>query len=140
VGRINMGRVLLGGLAAGLVINIGEYVLNDMVVAADMTAFLAKIGIADPGSSAIAWFVVFAFVLGIVMTWLYAAIRPRFGPGPKTALYAGLTVWFLAALYPTSFFLVLGMMPAGALVTGIIWELVEMPLAAIVGAWVYTES
>lgn len=135
-----MGRVLLGGLAAGLVINIGEYVLNDMVVAADMTAFLAKIGIADPGGSAIAWFVAFAFVLGIVMTWLYAAIRPRFGPGPKTALYAGLTVWFLAALYPTSFFLVLGMMPAGALVTGIIWELVEMPLAAIVGAWVYTES
>ncbi|HSE60477.1 MAG TPA: hypothetical protein VLA99_17380 [Nitrospiraceae bacterium] len=29
--------------------------------------------------------------------WLYAAIRPRFGAGPKTALYAGLGVWVLGS-------------------------------------------
>lgn len=139
MGRINMGRVLLGGLAAGLVINLGEFVLNTQVIATEMSAYLAKIGLSDPGGSAIGWFVIFTFALGIVTTWLYAAIRPRFGPGPKTALCAGLTVWFLAALYPTLFFLVLGMMPAGALVTGLIWGLVELPLAAVVGAWLYSE-
>ena len=25
--------------------------------------------------------------------WLYAAIRPRYGPGPKTAALAGLALW-----------------------------------------------
>ncbi len=139
MGRINMGRVLVGGLAAGLVINVGEFVLNTKVVAADMEAYMAKLGLAMPGGSSIAWFVLFGFGLGLVATWLYAAMRPRFGPGPKTALCAGLVVWVLAALYPSLFFLVLGMMPAGSIVIGIVWELVEIPLATLVGGWVYTE-
>jgi pimeloyl-ACP methyl ester carboxylesterase len=139
MGRINMGRVLIGGLAAGFVINCGEFVLNSMVLAADMEAYMSKVGLTMPGGSQIAWFVLFGFALGIVTTWLYAAIRPRFGPGPKTAIVAGLVAWFLAALYPSLFFLVLGMMPAGSVITGIIWELVEMPLAALVGGALYKE-
>ena len=134
-----MGRVLLGGLAAGVVINIGEFLLNTKVVAADMNAMLAKIGLPEPSGSSIGWFVLFGFGLGIVVTWLYAAIRPRFGPGAKTAICAGLTAWLLCAVYPTLFFLVLGMMSTGSLITTIVWELVEMPIAAVVGAWVYKE-
>ena len=134
-----MGRVLLGGLAAGVVINFGEFLLNEKVIAADMNAFLAKMGLQPPGGSAIGWFVLFGFGLGIVVTWLYAAIRPRFGSGPKTAVCAGLVTWLLCAVYPSAFFLVLGMMPAGSLITGMVWELVEIPLAAVVGAWLYRE-
>jgi hypothetical protein len=29
------------------------------------------------------------FLIGIFAIWLYAAIRPRHGPGPKTAVCAG---------------------------------------------------
>ena len=36
MGNINVGRVILGGLLAGLVINIGESVLNLFVVAQGM--------------------------------------------------------------------------------------------------------
>ena len=36
MGRINVGRVVLGGLLAGLVINISETVLNLLVVAQAM--------------------------------------------------------------------------------------------------------
>ena len=36
----------------------------------------------------------FAFLCGIAAVWLYAAIRPRFGAGLKTALIAGIAVWF----------------------------------------------
>ena len=32
MGKINMGRVILGGLLAGLIINIGEFVLNIAVL------------------------------------------------------------------------------------------------------------
>ena len=31
--RINMGRVLIGGLLAGLIINIGEFILNGILLA-----------------------------------------------------------------------------------------------------------
>jgi hypothetical protein len=29
--------------------------------------------------------------------WLYAAIRPRYGPGPKTAAVAGFALWFIGS-------------------------------------------
>ena len=39
-----------------------------------------------------------SFLIGLFAGWLYAAIRPRYGAGPKTALCAGLFVWFLGYL------------------------------------------
>ena len=42
MGKINFGRVLLGGLVAGLVINIGEYLLNGVVLAKQMEGTFAK--------------------------------------------------------------------------------------------------
>ena len=38
MGRINTGRVVVGGLLAGLLINISEFVLNTVVIAKDMEA------------------------------------------------------------------------------------------------------
>ena len=37
--------------------------------------------------------------LGIAAVWLYAAIRPRYGAGPRTAVIAGLAVWVMADLW-----------------------------------------
>ena len=39
------------------------------------------------------------FVLGVVITFLYAAIRTQFGHGVKTAIYAGLIAWFFVNVY-----------------------------------------
>ena len=39
--NINIGRVMLGGLLAGLILNIGEFMLNDFVLGAQMKSFLA---------------------------------------------------------------------------------------------------
>src|ERR1022692_4260888 len=41
-------------------------------------------------------FNVWGFAAGIIAVWLYAAMRPRFGPGPRTAIRAGAAVWLLA--------------------------------------------
>ncbi len=32
MGKINMARVILGGLLAGLIINVGEFVLNEPIL------------------------------------------------------------------------------------------------------------
>src|SRR6266481_1563038 len=137
MGKINFGRVLLGGLAAGLVLNIGEYLLNDKVLATQMAEMFRRCGFPKPGANFIVIAVVITFVLGIVIVLGYAAIRPRFGPGPKTALYAGLFAWFGVVVYGQMIGLGLGMEPTSVFTLVLCWELVEYLLAAIVGAWLY---
>ena len=137
---INVGRVIVGGLLAGLVVNVSEFVLNTFVVAKDMEAAMKAMNLPAMDPSQIPYFVVFSFALGIVTVWLYAAIRSRFGPGVPTAAYAALTVWFLAYLYPTLFFLVLHIFPVKALIISAGWGLVEILVAGIAGAWAYTEA
>ncbi len=51
---INMKRVALGGLAAGLVINVSETILNVPVLGGEMEAALAKLNLPAFGVSAIA--------------------------------------------------------------------------------------
>src|SRR4030095_9609159 len=94
MGNINMGRVILGGLVAGLVLNIGEFLLNGVVLASQMKAFNAQHNFADPGNNFLIMAVLLTFLLGIVLVLGYAAIRPRFGPGVKTAIIASLFAWF----------------------------------------------
>lgn len=67
------------------------------------------------GASAIAVFLLYAFALGLVLVWLYAAIRPRFGAGPRTAIIAGVAVWFLAYVTGAVNFGAIGLVPAGLL-------------------------
>jgi hypothetical protein len=88
----------------------------------------------------IAWFIALGFVLGIVMVWLYASIRSRYGPGVQTAICAAATVWFLAYCYPNINFGILGLFPTRLLTISTLWGLAEMVVAGIAGAWAYTEA
>ena len=77
MGRINLGRVVIGGLLAGLIINVGEYILNGLLLEAQMNAAMAALNRPPINPSMIMWFVLFGFGLGCMMVWTYAAIRPR---------------------------------------------------------------
>ncbi len=139
MGKINVGRVILGGLLAGLVINVFEAVLNTLVWAKQGDAMLAKLGLTPPGPQQIAWFIVFSFVFGIVLVFTYAAIRPRFGASVKTALIAGGTLW-LAGLPQAISQSILGIMPPDLATMGAVAALIEIEVAAIAGAWLYKEA
>lgn len=140
MGRINMGRVIVGGLIAGLVVNVSEYVLNTFVIARDMEAAMKAMNVPAMDAGQIPAFVVLGFLLGIVTVWLYAAIRPRFGPGVTTATYAALAIWFLAYAYPSAFMIVMHLFPTTPMVIGGVWGLVEIVVASVAGAWAYTEA
>ena len=140
MGQINTSRVILGGLLAGLVINIGESILNQPILGAQWEVAMEAMGQPPVGGSAIAIFVVGGFILGIAMIWLYAAIRPRLGAGVKTAACAGSLVWFFAYLYPSAGFLAMGIFPANLIVTSVMWGFFELPLAGVIGAWLYKEE
>jgi hypothetical protein len=140
MGRINMGRVIVGGLLAGVVINISEFVLNTFVIAQEMEAAMKAMNLPPIDGTMIACFVVLGFLLGISTVWLYAAIRPRFGPGVPTAMCAAMAVWFLSYAYPTAFLMLTHVFPRKAMAISVVWGLPEIVIAGIAGAWAYTET
>ena len=83
---------------------------------------------------------VLGFILGIVMTWLYAAVRPRLGPGPKTAALIGVAVWFFAYVTATVGMVAMGMTSANMAAVILAWGLAELVLAALAGGWAYKEA
>jgi hypothetical protein len=139
VGKINVARVILGGLLAGLIMNISETVLNLYVIGDESAAALQRLGLQFPGTNQIAIFVALEFLLGIITIFLYAGLRPRFGAGARTAVIAALIVW-VVGLMPGVADVVLGLTTAHLLAIGGAWSLVEMIIAAVAGAWLYKES
>ncbi len=136
---INLGRVIGGGLLAGLIINIGEFILNVPLIGAEFEEVVTSMNREPPGDSAIMIFVLMGFALGILAVWLYAAIRPRLGAGAKTAACAGSTVWALAYLYPNLSFMAMDFFPTKLLLIVIVWSFFEVTLATVAGAWLYKE-
>lgn len=138
--NINIARVLIGGIVAGLIIICSEYLLNAVVLADQWAEWRARHLIETPSMAQFAGGAVITLSYGVVLIWIYAAMRPRFGPGPGTAVIAGLTFWFIAyGLFLLSL-LANGAVTFSIAATSILWGLVEAPLAALVGAWLYREN
>ena len=138
--KINLTRAILGGLVAGVVLNIGEFLLNDVILGPQMREFFSRLQLPEPGGSFLVVAVLLTFVVGIVIVWIYAAIRPRLGPGVKTAICAGLLGWFFVYIYTGVINGMIFQVPANFMVIGLVWGAVEYTLAAIAGAWLYKEA
>lgn len=136
---MNIGGIIQGGLLAGMVINLGESILNALLVADSWDGVAAILGYEQSGSD-IAMSYLMGFLLGIAGVWFYAIARPRLGPGPVTAFKVGFVVWFLAWFWHNVSLMTLGdLFPMELLLISTVWTLVETPLAVIAGAWLYTE-
>ena len=135
---VNWGRVILGGILAGVVMNVSEFVLNEVVLKKSNEDAMKALGKTMPESGGtIGVWIVLGFVIGIAAVWLYAAIRPRYGAGPGTAVKAGIAVWVLGSLYMTVV-LNLGLYPINVLL--LVWTLVEAIVSTVAGAWLYKEE
>jgi len=79
-------------------------------------------------------------LLGIVVVLLYALIRTRLGPGPKTALMAAALAWFCIYFYSGVLTSVLLGLRKDLLLIGLVWGAFEYSIAAIGGAALYREK
>ncbi len=139
MGRINLKGVIIGGLVAGVVLNVFDSVLFGVVLRNDMAAAMQALNLPPMANSLIPWYVFVDFLFGIVLVWLYAAVRPRYGAGPATAVKAGLISWVIFSVIRALFDWPGGMMPHNLLVIVTLVALVKQPLAVVVGAKFYTE-
>jgi hypothetical protein len=142
--RVNWIRVLVGGLAAGLAMLLSQIVLHTVVLLDEGKELVADWGTRGldataalepsiPLTGAI-------FLVGLVAVWVYAAIRPRFGPGARTAILAGLAVWAVSHLF-TGVYVFAGVVivPPRMVWLPVAWTFFEVPLATLIGAWLYRE-
>jgi len=140
---INTQKVFVGGLVAGVVLNIIDYLGNGVILAdrmnADTEAFKPGLSEMMMSGNAIAMYVVSDLVIGLLLVWTYAAMRPRFGPGPRTAVHAALLVWIVGAIVALGY-LQMGMMAMDTWLLYALFLLVGLILAAIVGGKLYTEE
>lgn len=141
MGKINVGRLVLGGIVAGIVADVLGYLVDGVLLAPRWDAGMKALGHANLTSSQILWFNLLGIAGGLAALWIYAAIRPRFGAGVQTAIYAGLAAWFLGALLPNaSFMCVTGLFSRHLTLYTTLGALVEMVVGTIAGAALYKES
>ncbi|HEY2797030.1 MAG TPA: hypothetical protein VGK26_04010 [Thermoanaerobaculia bacterium] len=139
MGKINHARVILGGIVAGIVINILAPLMHDVLLKKEHEAAMAALNRTMPtGGSTMAVWILYGFVWGIAAIWLYAAIRPRFGPGAKTAVFAASTAWLFTSFLSGIMMWNLGLMPLSPY--EMVLELIASILAVLAGAAVYKEA
>ncbi|MEO8482942.1 MAG: hypothetical protein ABI634_12080 [Acidobacteriota bacterium] len=92
---INYGRVLLGGLVAGVVANVCDTIIGMFIMADDMQRMVQRLGLDQrvftSTSTMVTWMIV-DFIYATLIVWTYAAVRPRLGPGPGTAMTVGAVI------------------------------------------------
>jgi hypothetical protein len=140
---INTSRVIVGGLAGGVVMNVVDFVSNNYILAGPMHDSMQKLNptlvASPPAGATIAAFVIIDFIWMFVAIWLYAAARPRFGAGPRTASYVAIAAWILGSCV-AGFFCLSGFFPASLYWESAAMELVSGLIATNVGAMLYAEG
>lgn len=140
-GRVNSTRILTGGLAAGVVIilaNVAAQVVLAERVQNDMNAWMpgAAARMQMSGAAVVAGLAM-KLAIGVILVWLYAVARPRWGPRMAASLSA-LAVWALGAIYFADFPLT-GMLSWSTYALLEALQLIAFIAAAWVGAWLYGE-
>lgn len=132
MGKISWTRVLLGGLVAGFVINV--FLLGPGLGAAHLSLGRAP----REAITITAIMIVLAFLVTILVTWLYAALRSRFKPGLSTAAITGGACGLLLGIFQYAGWRITSrLIPAKVLAAIAGMTFVALVVATVIGAWVY---
>jgi hypothetical protein len=137
---MNIGKLILGGFVAGIIYFIGDGVVHGALLKQHWVSILSAVNV-DPEKAlkAPAVFGLYDLIKGFAVVWIYAAIRPRLGPGAGTAVIAGLITWLLAIPAPLIGLIPMKFFPPSFVALWSAYGLVPMVVGALVGAWIYRE-
>jgi hypothetical protein len=138
---INYGRVVLGGLMAGVVANVFDFLSNTYIMAADFERMAQRLNLDRNllhSPAAAATWIVIDFLYATLIVWTYAAMRPRFGPGPGTAVKAGFAI-FAAVTVVIYGFVGMGIFTPDTFIKGTALSAVSTLLASLAGGYFYKE-
>jgi len=134
---LNWRRIISGGILAGLVVNAFEFGGHRIYFDDAWTAAFRALGKTPTGWST---FIPANFLVGILLVWLYARLRPAYGSGPKTALRSGMAIWVVFWGIPLMAIMPMELFPTRLLAMAIGLGLVDANLAVLLGAWLYRDK
>jgi len=140
--EIRIRRLLIVGLVAGLIMNLGEAALHAGVLGEATTAAYAALNrTVEPDAMNLVLLIALTFAQGVLMAWLYAVIRPGFRSRFTTAMCVGLAAWFLSSVYAAVYLHagLPGIFPHNIVWMPVAWQLLEYPLATVAAAATYRE-
>ena len=125
---INFGRVVVGGVVAGIMIDTYQAVMNDVIMAPQWAGIMKSLCLPQFSPTAVIWF----NIVG-------AAIRPRFGSDPRTALIAAALTWLKAKAVVVAYPIISGiyLQPIGPVLAA---QVPEIAIATLAGACLYREA
>ena len=136
---MNPARVLLGGLAAGILLLASGVALGHGVLGPEYVRAFASHRAHPVSAATVIENTAVRLAYGFLVAFLYASLRPRFGPGPRTALLTAIFVW-VAAFVPRYLELhEFGILEGWRLGVSVPWGLAELVLAALLAGWIYRE-
>jgi hypothetical protein len=135
---MNTPRIFLAGLVSGLVMNVLDFITNVPLFGARWSAAYKALGLSESPAIPLFW-ISFDFINGVLIAFMYAAMLPRFGPGPKNGLIAGALAWTFVHLALFSH-LADGVFPADVLLYCGALELVSASVGGLIVSKLYREE
>jgi hypothetical protein len=138
---MNWVRILACGALAGsaaFAVGVVIFVFRLWQNFESTTSFLGR-PLALPGPAMAFAILGLYLVLGMVTIWLYAALRPSYGMGPKTAALSATAIWIVVALSEVNL-AAFGVFPVRPLIIPMIVFLLGIVSGAELGAAHYKES
>ena len=136
---LNGKRILLAGLAAGVAMDVMDVITNAVIFGSRWSEAYKALGLPGQNPAIPAFWLTFDLFAGVIVAWLYAAMRPRFGAGPRTAIYAAFVQWLLVHLTLYSH-LADGVFPAQVLIGTSMGELVSSVVGGLIAVYLYQEN
>jgi hypothetical protein len=141
MGKINVGRWILGGVVAGIGIDFLSYLIDGVLLAPRWAYDMHRLGRPDLTATQLVLFNLIGMALGLLAVWFYAAIRPRFGAGMRTAICAAIAMWVATSLLPNaSIMWATGLFNNHLTLYTTAGALIELVVGTVVGAAVYREG
>lgn len=139
--KINWSRVFLGGFIWVVAFNVVHLSAWFLLLESGWTSAFAALGRPWPQDlgTLVMWFFL-TFGGGVLAIWAYAAVRPQYGPGPKTATGVAFVLWLVGGVGPNVWFAHLLLLPTGIVVSNLAVLFVDFVVATILGAWLYKEQ
>ena len=141
MGKTNYGRLILGAVVAGVIYFVCDGTIHGALLGQYHMAAVTRV---TPNPTAdntsYIYFALFDLGKGLVAMLIYLAARARCGPGPKTAVWAGLVAWLAVAVLPSIEWMPFPFYEKSFFVKVMALELIPMVLGAVVGAWLYKDA
>ena len=141
MGKTNYGRLILGAVVAGVIYFVCDGTIHGALLGQYHMAAVTRL---TPNPTAdntsYIYFALFDLGKGLVAMLIYLAARARCGPGPKTAVWAGLVTWLAVAVLPSIEWMPFPFYEKSFFVKVMAFELLPMVLGAVIGAWLYKDA